>query len=182
MPAQTGLRSPTPVTNRPSIALLYKSNVQLDGQVLNLLQEELARNGCQVFLDRHLTIGVEWARQIENRIRQADAVIVLLSAASTQSEMIAYEIEIAHETAQQHWGVSWMLCITFFGRDRRTMSALLANCSAPCAAPKNCLRRRRPRKWNRLEAPCPWTPDSTLFAPRITSSDRPLPDMTALCS
>ncbi len=101
VPAQTGLSRPSPVTNRPSIALLYKSNVQPDGQVLNLLQEELARNSCQVFLDRHLTIGVEWARQIENRIRQADAVIVLLSAASTQSEMIAYEIEIAHETGQQ---------------------------------------------------------------------------------
>src|SRR6266404_3977581 len=100
-PAVAAPSSPSPTTNRPSIALLYKSNVQPDGQVLKMLQEEITRQGCQVFIDRDLTIGVEWARQIENRIRQADAVIVLLSAASTQSEMIAYEIEIAHEAAQQ---------------------------------------------------------------------------------
>jgi len=91
----------SPLTDRTSIAILYKSNVQPDGQVVNLLQEEITRQGCQVFIDRHMTIGVEWARQIEYRIRQADAVIVLLSGASIQSEMIAYEIEVAHEAAQQ---------------------------------------------------------------------------------
>src|SRR5262249_14672294 len=87
-PARAAPSNPSPITKRPSIALLYKSNVQPDSQVLDLLQAELTRHGGEVFLDRHLTIGVEWARQIENRIRQADAVIVLLSAASTQSEMI----------------------------------------------------------------------------------------------
>src|SRR5207248_10427319 len=94
----------SPLTDRTSIAILYKSNVQPDGQVVNLLQEEITRQGCQVFIDRHMTIGVEWAREIEYRIRKADAVIVLLSAASIQSEMIAYEIEIAHEAAQQQQG------------------------------------------------------------------------------
>ncbi len=93
-----------PLTHRQSIAILYKANVEPDAQVLNLLQEEITRHGFQVFIDRHMTIGVEWARQIEYRIRQADAVIVLLSAASIQSEMIAYEIEIAHEAAQQQQG------------------------------------------------------------------------------
>src|SRR5205823_813990 len=77
---------PVVETNRWSIAILYKSNVQPDGQVLNLLQREITRAGCQVFIDRHLTIGVAWARQIEKKIREADAVIVLLSAASVQSE------------------------------------------------------------------------------------------------
>src|SRR6058998_2629606 len=46
-PAQAAPSSPSPNTNRPSIALLYKSNVQPDGQVLNLLQEEITRQGCQ---------------------------------------------------------------------------------------------------------------------------------------
>ena len=44
------------------------------------------------------------AREIEQRIRNADAVIVLLSAASVQSEMLAYEIQIAHEASQQRDG------------------------------------------------------------------------------
>src|SRR5205814_916688 len=97
--AVAGPNDRDPLTHRQSIAILYKANVEPDGQVLNLLQEEITRHGFQVFIDRHMTIGVEWARQIEYRIRQADAVIVLLSAASIQSEMIAYEIEIAHEAA-----------------------------------------------------------------------------------
>ncbi len=44
-------------------------------------------------------IFVEWAREIEREIREADAVIPLLSAHSIHSEMIAFEVEHAHETA-----------------------------------------------------------------------------------
>jgi hypothetical protein len=73
-----------------------------DGRLLEFLHHELTRHGYDVFLDRHLTIGVEWAREIKARIRSSDAVIVLLSAASIQSEMVTCEVEIAHEAAQQH--------------------------------------------------------------------------------
>src|SRR6185369_10449608 len=61
-------------------------------------------HGHQVFIDRHMAIGVEWAREIERQIRASDAVITLLSASSISSEMLAYEVQIAHEAARQQNG------------------------------------------------------------------------------
>jgi hypothetical protein len=58
-------------------------------------------HGLTVFIDRHLKIGVQWAIEIEREIQSADAVVPLLSAASIQSEMLQYELQIAHEAAQQ---------------------------------------------------------------------------------
>jgi len=86
------------------VALLYKRNAQPDEQLLRLLEDELVRNGYRVFIDRHLLVGMEWAREIERRICKADAVIPLLSESSITSEMLAYEIQIAHEAAQKQNG------------------------------------------------------------------------------
>jgi serine/threonine protein kinase len=86
------------------LALLYKRHAQPDDHVLQMLEAELRAQGHAVFIDRHLTVGVEWAKEIERQVRTADAVIPLLSAASMTSEMIAYEIQIAHEAAQQQEG------------------------------------------------------------------------------
>jgi len=86
------------------VALLYKRNAQPDEQVLQFLESQLLASGYTVFIDRHLTIGVEWAREIERQVRSADAVIPLLSAASVTSEMLTYEIQIAHEAAQRQNG------------------------------------------------------------------------------
>jgi len=86
------------------VALLHKRNAQPDEQVLKLLEDELRARGYRVFNDRHLSIGVEWAKEIERQVRTADAVVPLLSAASVTSEMLAYEVQIAHEAAQQQDG------------------------------------------------------------------------------
>jgi class 3 adenylate cyclase len=86
------------------VALLYKRGAQPDEHVLRFLETELNAAGHSVFIDRHLTIGVEWAKEIERQVRSADAVVPLLSAASAQSEMVAYEVQIAHESAQQQDG------------------------------------------------------------------------------
>ncbi len=83
------------------VALLYKRNIQLDGQVLNLIEGELRKSGYQVFVDRHTQIGMEWAREVEQRVSGADAVVVLLSSAAANSEMVAYELQIAHESARK---------------------------------------------------------------------------------
>ena len=93
-PALMGLR----------VVLLYKRQAQPDEQVLNLLESSLRAQGHQVFVDRHLTIGIEWAKEIEQQIRSADIVIPLLSAASVTSEMVAYEVQTASEAAQQQSG------------------------------------------------------------------------------
>jgi DNA-binding SARP family transcriptional activator len=104
-------RGSTDRSERGRVALLYKRHAQPDEQVLELLEARLAAHGFQVFVDRHLAVGVEWAREIERQIRLADAVIPLLSAAAIPSEMLAYELQIAHEAAQQQRGKPRLLPI-----------------------------------------------------------------------
>jgi len=81
-----------------AVVLLYKRDTQPDERLVRLIQSELASRGCSVFIDRHLNMGVEWAREIETRIRSADAIIPLLSADSIQSEMLAFEIDVKYQT------------------------------------------------------------------------------------
>ena len=87
----------------PEIVILYKRDCQPDQEVVRFLEGQLNRKGS-VFLDRHLTLGVDWAREIETRIRSADAIIPLLSADSVHSEMLGFEIESAHEASQLQAG------------------------------------------------------------------------------
>jgi hypothetical protein len=86
------------------VALLYKRHVKTDEGVLKWLEGAFAARGYQVFVDRHLGIGVEWAKELDRRIRDSDAIIPLLSAASVQSEMLAGELQIAHEEGQKRHG------------------------------------------------------------------------------
>jgi hypothetical protein len=83
------------------IVLLYRRRAEPDEEVLSLLEGELQRNGYDVFIDRHLRIGVEWAKEIEQRIRQADAVVAIVSPRALQSEMIEYELETANDQYQK---------------------------------------------------------------------------------
>ena len=88
----------------PRVVLLYKRQAQPDETLLQFLEDQLKQRQFSVFIDRHLTLGVEWAKEIERQIRTADAVVPLLSATSAASEMMGFEIEIAHETAQTQQG------------------------------------------------------------------------------
>lgn len=83
------------------VALLYKKYMHLDEQVVQMLAAKLIGRGFSVFTDKHLNVGVEWAKEIEAHIKTAHAVIPIISAGAAQSEMIAYEVEIAHETSQR---------------------------------------------------------------------------------
>jgi DNA-binding SARP family transcriptional activator len=98
-------------TRGEQVALLYKRHAQPDEHLLKLLETQLKSHGFRVFIDRHLEIGVEWAREIERQIRGSDAVVPLLSTASVSSEMLQYEVQIAHEAAQQQNGKPRLLPI-----------------------------------------------------------------------
>ena len=71
---------------------------------MDFIESQLKDNGFSVFIDRCLTVGMDWAREIEKQIRSADAIIPLLSAESINSEMLSFEIETAHEAAQLQQG------------------------------------------------------------------------------
>jgi tRNA A-37 threonylcarbamoyl transferase component Bud32 len=97
----TAAASSTSTAPASHVALLYKRNAEPDEHVLRLLEGALAAAGLGVFVDRNLKVGVEWAKEIERQVRTADAVVPLISAASMSSEMLAYELQIAHEAAQR---------------------------------------------------------------------------------
>jgi hypothetical protein len=86
------------------VVLLYKRSIPADDHVLHLLETELAAREYKVWIDRNLSVGVEWAKEIERQVRTAHAVIPLLSETSIRSEMMGFEIENAHEAAQQQQG------------------------------------------------------------------------------
>ncbi len=91
-------------TKKANVVLLYKRDGHPDQELVKFLEYQLGKDGCDVFLDRHITMGMDWAREIEARIRTADAVIPLLSADSVYSEMLGFEVEAAHEAAQLQQG------------------------------------------------------------------------------
>jgi serine/threonine protein kinase len=89
-------------SNMGEIAVLYKRNALPDEQILSWLEAGLQKEGYRVFVDRRLQVGMEWAREIELRVSNAYAVIVLLSGSAVGSEMLAYEVQVAHEAAQKY--------------------------------------------------------------------------------
>ena len=100
------------------IALLYKRDVQPDAELLATVERELRARGMSVFIDRHIAIGVEWAEAIKREIETADAVVPLLSSASVGSEMLRYEIQLAHHAAQKQKGRPRILPIRIGSRDK----------------------------------------------------------------
>lgn len=101
-PPIAGEKPATPASVRlpKNVALLYRRYAQPDEQVLAFLERELAAHGYTVFHDRSLSIGVEWFKAIEHKVRESDAVIPLVSQSSLDSEMLTFELKIAQETRQ----------------------------------------------------------------------------------
>lgn len=79
------------------VVVLYRRKTQPDDQVLAMIESSLESLGHELFIDRHLKIGVDWAKAIEEKIRSADVVIAILSDAATGSEMLEYELETAFD-------------------------------------------------------------------------------------
>ena len=99
----------TQATPSLRVSILYKRYMPLDEQLVHVLETQLTAAGFQVFTDKHLSVGVEWAKEIERQLREADAVIPVLSHSSAQSEMIAYEVELVHDAAQISGGKPLLL-------------------------------------------------------------------------
>lgn len=109
------------------VVLLYKRHVQPDEYVLKLLETHLGALGHKVFIDRHLSVGVEWAKEIERQVREADAVIPILSTSSMASEMLGYEVQIAHDACQKQNGKPRLLPVRigYEGPLPESMAAIL---------------------------------------------------------
>lgn len=86
------------------VALIYRRDLAPDEHVLKTLETELTNQGFAVWIDKGVLFGIEWAKEVEQQIRTAHAVIPLISTSSVCSEMVAFEIENAHESSQRQQG------------------------------------------------------------------------------
>ncbi|HEU5098307.1 MAG TPA: AAA-like domain-containing protein [Roseiflexaceae bacterium] len=59
------------------------------------------RQQHDVFIDREILVGMQWADRINEALRQADYFVVLLSPQSSRSEMVTGELEIARDLAAE---------------------------------------------------------------------------------
>lgn len=110
-----------------NFAILYKRHGEPDEQVLTWLETQLKAQGHAVFIDRHLPVGIEWAKEIVRQLRASDVVIPLISAASVTSEMMAYEVRASHEAAQAQAGKPRLLPVRvdYLGALPAEMAAVL---------------------------------------------------------
>lgn len=104
--SRPSLESSLPLGDTPplNIAILHQTNQPADDRLMNLIRDRFAKQHSSIFVNPQSALGVAWAREIETRISQADVIIALLSPAALDSEMLAYELELAYEMAQQHDG------------------------------------------------------------------------------
>jgi hypothetical protein len=79
------------------VVILFGRGVSVDEQLVDVLAHALMEGGYPVHLDRHLKISVDWARSVDEKIRRAEAVIVVFSSGSLESEMLNYELEVAND-------------------------------------------------------------------------------------
>jgi len=83
------------------IFISYKRNAEPDESLVKPIYQALIDGGHRVFIDQNMKIGVEWAGEIQRQIEASDFMLVFLSEASIQSEMVAKEVEHAHRHYQK---------------------------------------------------------------------------------
>lgn len=130
----------------PRVVLLCGHGTQTDEHVPTLLESELAKNGYSVFVDRQIENGMEWAREVERQIRLADAVISLLSIASSVSETLVRELQIAHEAAERQNGRPRLLLVRINFDDN------LPDSLGNILGPRECFSWKGPQDDGRLVA------------------------------
>ena len=83
------------------VFISYKRNVEPDHTLAGSVFAALQHAGHEVFIDRTLRVGQEWAKEIEAKVRSSDFLIVFLTTGSSDSEMVKGEVEIARNQAAQ---------------------------------------------------------------------------------
>jgi hypothetical protein len=77
------------------IFISYKRKASPDEALALRIFDALSKAGHAAFIDRTLTVGMDWTDEIKRQIDACDFFIVLLSELSSHSEMVAEEIKHA---------------------------------------------------------------------------------------
>jgi hypothetical protein len=78
------------------VFLSYR-HVEPDEGLAMRLVEDLEKRGLSVFADKHIKVGTDWVREIEDQLKCSRAFVVLLSEQSVLSDMVRREVELAYQ-------------------------------------------------------------------------------------
>jgi hypothetical protein len=95
----------SPGTGLPRVVVLYRPTDEQEAQLARHLEKQLIQKGHSVFLDRNPETSIEWATKIADEIKSANVLIPFLSEAAITNEMLVYQVETAHDTAQSQKGL-----------------------------------------------------------------------------
>ena len=95
-------KSFTLLDEQPALFICYKQNANPDQQLASYLSESLTGQGYKVFIDKTVQTGTTWLEQIDRQLKESDYLIVLLSKASAESEMVKSELNRAYEYFKLH--------------------------------------------------------------------------------
>ena len=94
------ISQPSKSGTRSRIFISYKRGVETDERIALKVYQALSQT-YDVFIDRTMTVGTPWAKQIEQELQRSDFLISFLSAKSVQSEMVLGEVEKAHQLGKE---------------------------------------------------------------------------------
>lgn len=80
------------------IFISYKRDVEPDERVAKAIHAALSTDH-DVFIDQTMPVGTRWMERIDAEIKRSQFMVVLLSEASVQSEMVMLELEKAQQQA-----------------------------------------------------------------------------------
>jgi hypothetical protein len=84
------------------VYISYGHGIEPDESLAKQLAISLTKARHNVFIDPMMQVGVDWATEIQRQIDASDFVIVLLSALSSQNEMVTKEVEHAYRLFQRN--------------------------------------------------------------------------------
>ncbi len=96
--------APSPTSGLLRVVILFRSSDEREKQLALYLEQQFLSKGHSVFLDQATATNIQWAAEIADAIRSAHVVIPFLSEAAATNEMLAFQVEIAHDTAQKRQG------------------------------------------------------------------------------
>ena len=92
-----------PQPSRARVFISYKRHVEPDEPLARALHQVLSVHH-DVFLDQTTPVGTRWGERIDTELREADFLLVLLSAESVRSEMVMAEVEKVYYRARAQAG------------------------------------------------------------------------------
>ena len=92
-----------PQPSRARVFISYKRHVEPDEPLARALHQVLSVHH-DVFLDQTTPVGTRWGERIDTALREADFLLVLLSAESVRSEMVMAEVEKVYSRARAQAG------------------------------------------------------------------------------